>query len=108
MLYIRVYKFEELPPQLQKEISISEGATIIQAEFTKFLEKKSSMPESEFYQKLGCDRTFAQRSRPWRIINKFYRQNKEEIDEIIASFLSEFVFTKNGDKIGRIEDAVDM
>lgn len=97
MKTIKAYEFKDLSIDIQKGIIESDTNDCVNCHID-FLEKQltnGEINEDEFYNRLGCDKNYAE-STGWFVPHCYYEKNKEEVDKEAKAIAKRSLYTKNG------------
>ena len=107
VLKMKVFKFSELDATSQQHFREKYIDVEIEEAVGELYEMCSmgDITEEQLYEVLGCSKEYAE-STPWFVGSCFYSnpENKVQVDNAVAEFLSSVVFNKNGEIAGSVEE----
>lgn len=99
----KLFEFEDLSPEIQKEVI---GKLTNKETEAEDLEK-NRITEKEYYDILGCDKHYAETT-GWLIPSCYYDNNKEEVDKRIQKEKNDMLYTEDGKIVALKERNVNI
>ena len=85
MKKINAYEYQDLSPDIQKNIKEKEIECLVEIEMEELnnMLNEKTITEKEYYDELGCDKNYAEAT-AWFVPSCFYHKNKKRINNLHA------------------------